>query len=182
MGNEDEFVSAGESFELVESNETGLAIPLSGVMKHRNKLVKNYHGGFASLSEKMKNDSASDLVTAIIQEIAKESDALLGNELIATENGELKDASVMSVKRADVLEKIIKAWQTKQQLEKDNGIDVESPSMIIVFKYFMNALRIIMDQLEYDGDEQNIFFSKLGNEMGNWKRDIKNQIDGVSGL
>ena len=107
---------------------SGMIRPASDVIQFRNKLVEEYHKGAPSLAARLRAAGKEDLesyIVAMIDEVIQETDHLLGNELVATHNGDLRDASVISFKRAEVLEKAIKAAQTKQQFEKQGGIDVD---------------------------------------------------------
>ena len=115
----------------------------------------------------------------MIDEVVGETDNLLGNHLIATENGELRDASVISYKRAEVLEKAIKAVASKQALEKESGIDVDSPSMVIIFKYFMNKVMDVFTKIEIPAEQRDVFFRTLGEETENWKRELREQFEAM---
>lgn len=73
------------------------------VVEYRAQLVKQYHNGSPSLVEKIRKAGKEDiesLLVALIEEVVKETDHLLGNELVATQNGDLRDSSIISFKRA----------------------------------------------------------------------------------
>jgi hypothetical protein len=155
------------------------------VVEHRDQLVKKYHNGVSSLSERLKlegKDNIESLVTALIDEVIKETDNLLGNELIATQNGSLRDATIISEKRAAVLAQVIKAAQAKQLFEKEHGIDLDSPSMRIVFQYFMGKVRKTFKNLNYQDEVSDVFFRNLGASMDNWKKELREEITALSGL
>jgi len=152
---------------------------------HRDELVKKYHNGTPGLSERLKQEGRNDvesLVMALVDEVIKETDNLLGNELIATQSGSLRDATIISEKRAAVLSQAIKAVQAKQLFEKEHGIDLDSPSMRIVFQYFMGKVRKTFKNLNYQDEVSDVFFRNLGASMDNWKKELREEINALSGL
>ena len=108
---------------IVPRRTGGVASVPASVIQYRDKLVRDYHGGVSGLIERLRKDGKSDyeaLLVALIDEIVKESDNLLGNGLVATHNGDLRDASVISVKRAEIIEKALRAVQDKSNAYKCN--------------------------------------------------------------
>jgi len=165
--------------ELVSSSGRTL-VASNGVAAYRAELVRQYHGGSSSLVAALRSqgmDDAESLVASLIDEVIKETDNLLGNHLVATENGDLRDASVISYKRAEVLEKAIKAIQTKQTFERVNGIDVDSPSMAIVFRFFMSKTKLVFQRMGLADEQIDLFFQTLGEEMENWKKELREEFE-----
>ena len=153
-----------------------------GGAEYRLQLVKKYHGGAESLVQRLQDSGTTDnesLMLALIDELVRETDNLLGNQLIATENGNVRDSSVISFKRLEGLEKAIKAVQSKQLLEKDSGIDVNSPSMVVIFTYFMGKVKEVFKKMELSDEQGDIFFQMLGEETENWKREIREEFEAM---
>lgn len=151
---------------------------------YRAELVREHHKGASSLVERLRKESGGDaesLLVALLDEVIGESDHLLGNELVATENGELRDASVISFKRAEVLEKAIKAVQAKHQVEKENGVDLDSPSMMVVFRFFMAKVKETFSKMGVGEEQSDIFFRTLGEEMEDWKKSLREQLASLKG-
>lgn len=161
-----------------------LARGANDVMAYRTQLLERYHAGVSSLVERLRRSGKEDmesLVVALIDEVVQETDHLLGNELVATQNGELRDASVISYKRAEVLEKAIKAVQAKQEFEKQSGIDVDSPAMIIVFRFFMSKARDAFDRISVGAEVSDLFFRTFGEIMENWKKELREHFEELKG-
>ena len=160
-------------------------VPLNGklpanVVEYRKQLVTTYHNGSPSLVERIRKagkDDIESLLIAMIDEVVGETDNLLGNELVATQNGELRDASIISFKRAEVLEKAIKAVQAKQEFERTSGIDVDSPSMIIIFRFFMSKSKEAFDRMGVGDEVRDLFFRTIGEIMENWKKELREHFD-----
>jgi hypothetical protein len=150
------------------------------VVEYRAQLVKQYHNGSPSLVEKIRKAGKEDiesLLVALIEEVVKETDHLLGNELVATQNGDLRDSSIISFKRAEVIEKAIKAVQSKQEFERQSGIDIDSPAMIVIFRFFMAKAKEAFDKMGVAGDMNDLFFRTFSDIMGDWKKDLRNRFE-----
>lgn len=151
----------------------------SNVMQYRSELVKDYHNGAGGIIEALEKEGQSDteaLLQALIREVIKETDHLLGNELVAAANGDLRDSSVISYKRAEALEKAIKAISAKRALEKESGIDLDSPSMQVIFRFFMTKVNDTLVKMNVADEMKDIFFSTIGDEMEGWKKELKEKF------
>lgn len=157
----------------------------SNMLEQREYLIKKYHNGKSSLAERLDNEgknSIETMVMALVDEVIKETDNLLGNGLIAIEQGDLRDASIISAKRAEVLEKAIKAVQTKQMFDKETGIDVNSASMRVVFRFFMRKVKYTFDNLGFGTEASDAFFKSLTNAMENWQKELKSELEEINTL
>jgi len=167
---------AGVGDLVVSTQSSKGELQARNAVEYRDQLIARYHKGAKGLVDKLRASGRGDaeaLLLSLINEVIQETDHLLGNELVATENGELRDASVISFKRAEVLEKAIKAVQTKQQFEKEQGLDLDSPAMMVVFRYFMSKVKTALVQVNAPDDMSDLFFKTLSSAMAEWKRDLK---------
>jgi hypothetical protein len=175
---------AGVGELVVSSRAVKGELQARNAVEYRDQLIAKYHQGAKGLVDKLRASGRSDaeaLLLSLINEVIQETDHLLGNELVAAENGELRDASIISFKRAEVLEKAIKAVQTKQQFEKEQGLDLDSPSMMVVFRYFMSKVKTALVQVNAPDDMSDLFFKTLSSAMAEWKRDLKVQFGELKG-
>jgi len=182
MTNGKEFGAAGDQGGVALANRPqGVSAAIPGnVVAYRDDLVQKYHGGAFGLIERLEKTGQVDILSlamALIQEMVRESDHLLGNELVATQNGDLRDASVISYKRAEVLEKAIKAAQARMEFERESGIDLDSPSMMVVFRFFMSKVKDVFAKMGMDSEANDVFFRMLGDEMENWKRELHEKLE-----
>jgi hypothetical protein len=171
-----------EGVAVMEVPSSNITSHPNGVTNYRDKLVRQYHDGSSSLLDRLRSsgqDDAQALLSALIQEVIRETDHLLGNQLVATENNDLRDASVISFKRAEVLEKAIKAVSSKNQMEKESGIDVDSPSMAVVFKFFMSKTKAVFDSMGMAEEQSDLFFTQLGEFMKHWKRELREEFEAM---
>jgi hypothetical protein len=161
---------------VVPTPEPSSLAQTNSVVDYRTQLVKDYHKGHESILERLEDENKQDtesLLTALIQEVIKETDHLLGNELIATQNGDHRDSSVISYKRVEAMEKAIKAVTAKRALERESGIDLDSPSMMVIFRFFISKVNDTFVKMNTDDELKDLFFSTFGSETENWKKDMK---------
>ena len=191
MSNEDEFVQADvEAGEVtVESPDRGTTaistakprnLMPADVVEFRKQLIEEYHKGASGLVARIKQAGKTDaesLVVGLIDEIVTETDHLLGNELVATHNGELRDASIISFKRAEVLEKALEAVQAKQKFERTSGISVDSPAMNTIFRYFMLKAKDTFDRMGVGDEVRDLFFRQLPEVMSEWKKELRDSLE-----
>ena len=156
-----------------ESNKGNLP---ANVIEYREQLVRQYHKGAPSLVEKIRQAGKEDiesLLVALIEEVVTETDHLLGNELVATHNGDLRDASIISFKRAEVIEKAIKAVQSKQEFERQGGINVDSPAVLTIFRFFMAKAKETFDKMGTGNETSDLFFRTFSGMMEGWKKELR---------
>lgn len=168
-----------DAMEIVQTS----VVP-GGMVERRTELIRKYHGGFTSLVDslaKRGEDTLEGRIEALVKEILQEADHLLGNELVATEDGNLRDATIISSKRADILEKALKAVMAKQVFEREHGIDVNSPSMRIVFEFFMQKVETSFKRLGYGDEAVNLFIRTLMDLMEEWPKELKAELKSVTG-
>ncbi len=174
----DEFVEA-DNEAAVLAPETLLPAPVSNVVEFRKQLIRSHHKA-DGLVAKLRGQGRADaeaLVISLIDELVGETDNLLGNELVATHNGELRDASIISHKRSEVLEKAIKAVQAKRAYEREGGLDLDSPEMMTVFRYFMTKVNETFQLIGVAEEQSDIFFENFSKMTDEWKKDILDLIE-----
>ena len=172
--------SEGEVLPVKQDKGTTAVGQAKNLIEYRTQLVEQYHKGAPSLVEKIRESGRSDfeaLLLALIDEIITETDHLLGNELVATQNGDLRDASIISFKRAEVLEKAWKAVERKTQFEKERGIDVDSPAMTVIFKFFMGKAAEAFDMMGVADEIRDLFFRRIAEVTDNWRRELRERFE-----
>jgi hypothetical protein len=170
---------AGANSKPIVRPPNGSALPMN-VIEYRDSLIQEYHKGAASIIDRIRKtnkDDSSSLVITLIEEVVKETDHLLGNELVSAHNGDLRDSSVISFKRAEVLEKAIKAIQTRMELERISGLDVDSPAMSIIFRFFFNKAKETFNRMNVGTEISDLFFSTYGEVTENWKKELRDTYE-----
>ena len=174
-----EVTDESPSQAIVASGRNGSMVP-ADILEHRDQLVQKYHGGSNGLLQRLKkegNTDAESLLVALLDEVIKESDHLLGNELVSTGDGELQVASVISFKRAEVLEKAIKAVQAKQAFDKNSGFDLNSPSVTVLFRFVMKKVQSVFGTIGVRAEQADLFFTRLEEATTDWQKELRRDFD-----
>ena len=165
--------------QVIETPQLDIPSGAVDIMSYRSSLVKDYYGGSKGILERLADDGKDDtenLLQTLIIEVIKETDHLLGNQLVAAANGDLRDSSVISYKRTEALEKAVKAISAKRAMEKESGIDLDSPSMQIIFRFFMSKANDSLVKMNVADEMKDIFFATIGEEMETWKMELKEKF------
>jgi hypothetical protein len=169
--------------DVVQDNTSLQRQSTPDIIKFRQQLVEEYHKGSPSLAERLKKAGKEDLesiVVALLDEMINETDHLLGNELVAAHNGELRDSSIISFKRLEGLVMASKQAQSKQQFEKQvGGIDVDSPSMMVIFRFFLSKAKDTFARMDVDTEIKDLFFRVFGDVTENWKKELRDNFDAL---
>jgi hypothetical protein len=193
MPDENEFVqadaeAAGEVIVESPQKETTAVGPVTSrnimpadVVEFRKQLLEEYHKGASGLIERINRGGMGGfepVVVELINEMVRETDHLLGNELVATQNGDLRDASIISFKRVESLEKTLKSIHEKREKEKTHGgIDIDSPAMLVIFRFFMSKAKDTFDRMGVSAEITDLFFRQLPEVMGEWKKELKENLE-----
>jgi len=152
-------------------------VSVSKQLAFRDQKIRDHYKG-DTLTELINSDdlSVEDLMRALLSEILREADNLAGNRVIADENGNIESSTVISAKRVEIVEKALKAIMSKKEFEAQNSIDVESPSMKIVFRYFLEKCQESFDKAGMSADISDTFFRCFNDVSTLWKKELKKRI------
>jgi len=149
-------------------------------IKARDREIQRFHGA-PSLMDKIGGiENAEKATIALIQELIGETDSLLGNRELAQSDGNIRDASVISSKRAEALERVLKALQAKREFEKESGIDVDSPSVLVIYTHFMKKANEAFANSGLGREISDLFFRQLSQSLANWKADLKKEFADIN--
>ena len=189
MSNEDEFQKADEEagvetavMEVMSPADSAISrtMPADDIIGFRKQLIEEYHRGAHGLLDLLHKEGKHDLesrASALLDEMVRETDNLLGNELMATRNGDLRDSTIISFKRLEGLEKTARITQAKQQFEKQGGIDLDSPLMIVIFTYFLMKSKETFNQMGVGSEINDLFFQKFGEVTVDWKKELREKLE-----
>jgi len=152
---------------------------VSSIHDKRNHVLSRHYGGPKSMLEKLSESGRTDfdsMALALIEEMVIENDKLLASEEIVAEEGNLRDASVISSKRLEGLDRTYKAVSTLRELNKDHSIDLESPSVRLLVTYVFHCFKESLDILKLDDDLKDAIFQTLETRMTDWKKEFRSRI------
>jgi len=163
---------------VVASVETDLIKSGSDSLSCHEKGIRTHYNG-DTLTDLINSDeiSTETLIRSLLVELAREIDNLAGNRVIATENGEFEKATIISSKRTEMVDRAIKAIMAKKEFEANTSIDVESPSMRIVFQYFLEKCQESFAKAGMNSEISDTFFRNFNDICGSsWKKELKRRI------
>lgn len=171
-----------DSLEVIDGGNNLVTIDdaNSGISDVKDKMVKRHYGEERSLVDRISKADGSSIesvINAAIIEIAKESENLLGNELIFTENNNLHDASAVAVKRAEILEKIVTVVGKKMEImSRSNSVDLNSPVFQVFQQICVDKLKEALGFLDIDNDLKQLIVIKWGDSMVDWEKELKDRV------
>ena len=146
----------------------------------RQQMIADYFGGNSSFIANLVavgKTTPEEFMNALIVEIIKEADVLKGNELIATQDGDLKSSSVISTKRSEVLERAIKAISKKREADSQNRIDLDSPMMKIVLQLFVEKIIEVFAVMNLSDEEKDVFLRLFPERMKTWREEVRHKME-----
>lgn len=163
---------------VVVSGRTCLSKPGEDKLSYHEKGIRTHYNG-ESLTELIDDDEISSeiLIKSLLKELTREIDNLAGNRVVAQENGELEKATIISAKRTEMVDRAIKAIMAKKEFEATTSIDVESPSMRVVFQYFLEKCQESFAKSGMNSEISDTFFRNFNDICGStWKKELKRRI------
>ncbi|MCK9154677.1 MAG: hypothetical protein M0P12_01035 [Paludibacteraceae bacterium] len=146
-------------------------------LSYKNKKIREFYNG-QTLTEKLasKDMTLEDILDSLVSEYVREIDNLAGNIAMADEIGNIESSSVISTKRAEIVDKMLKAFMARKEFDAQSSIDVNSPSMKIIWRFFMMKCQESFAKSGFSIEISNIFFQNLTEVMGDWRKELKRQI------
>lgn len=164
----------------VECNLVGLD-ENTDIMAVKQRLLEKHYRNRDTLAKRILDcdgTSVEKSIDAILEEIAIESDNLLGNEIIFTNDNRLHDATTVSVKRAEVLETMVNVIKKKFQLmSQTNQVNLRSPIFQIFQQLCVEKLKETLVFLDVDDEMKQLIVLKWGDNMANWTQDVKDRSE-----
>lgn len=145
----------------------------------RDDKISSHYGGSEKTLTHMANSgdfSGEELLRHLVTELFREVDNLAGAQVMATENSDLQTSTIISAKRTEIIDRAIKAIMHKKEFEAQNSIDVESPSMFIIFRYFIEKCREAFVLAGFNDNTTNPFFHAFNQVTPEWKKELKKRI------
>lgn len=144
--------------------------------------LKEYYGGKKGLLEKLKEEGKTTyegLINGLIEEMYKSVDNLKGNEIVAKKKEDLGASTLIESKHMEAMTQLSKVLQQKQIFDKENGIDLNSPQMTVILKYFLDTIKETFESIKTDDEQQSLFWTAFVSKVDTWKKDIQDRIDNM---
>jgi hypothetical protein len=63
------------------------------------------------------------------------------------------------------------------ELERISGLDVDSPAMSIIFRFFFNKAKETFNRMNVGTEISDLFFSTYGEVTENWKKELRDNYE-----
>lgn len=171
------------NLEKIEIEESAILVPLerNARSEQRNTAIGQYYGAEDSVSFRVnKSNDVSEVINIAIGEMAKTVDNLSGNEQMLINQDRLEDSTIVSVKKTEVLERLVNVANKKQDLlNKGKNVDLNSP----VFKLFQQIVAEKMletlNKYDLDNDLTKLIMKNWATAMQNWDKELKDRLKNI---
>ncbi len=153
---------------------------LSPIRRTKAKLLKDYRAIHPSLIEGMDREgmSVDRLMSLIISDLIESSEDLQGTSLFLESQGDLRNASAITIKRADLLKYIADVASKRKALQSMAGeVDLTSPAFMLFQKLCFDNLIKALEGLKLDMDMINSILVAWQDNMAKWDEDLKKMLD-----
>ena len=102
---------------------------------------------------------------------------LQGASLLLENEGNLKDASAISIKRADLLKLVSDIVSKKRELSQRSGeVDLNSPAFCIFQKLCFDKMVESMEELKIESEMVNLLLTRWQAKMKDWGKELKRAL------
>lgn len=156
--------------------------PVDGVdyIDIRERLVDAYRRKRGTILSRVAvttgDNSVDTIITAVIQELAQETENLLGNEIMMMTAGQVDKASVVSVKRADVLDVLSKVAIRRKEAASSSAVDLNSPAFQLFQSLCFEKLTESMEEMKISPEERQLLISKWSTKLQNWMKELRERL------
>lgn len=152
---------------------------------YRRSLLREYRRKHKGILDKVKDGQAQtsdDLMNLIVEDLLEESEIFYGNSLVFTEEGNLRDATAISLKRTDLLKMIADIIAKKRELnQKDADMDLNSPAFMIFQKMCFDKMMDSLKESKVQDQLIRIILNKWTASMKDWGKELKKALQDLKG-
>jgi hypothetical protein len=167
-----------EPFDSTEKTTGFITLKGETLFQEKDRLLAKHHEKNGSLVQQIQGNrlSTEAAMNLIVVELFKETESLKGNELLFANDGNLRDATTVQVKRVEALEKTAKAIHRKHQMIAEDTINLDSPYIRLIITWLLRKMQETFVELGYDQEMTEIFFNRYMAKTDEWKKELKREI------
>lgn len=155
--------------------------------RKENLLKKHYKGSYDNLVEKLKKSPNGQnlelILSAVVEEMIGESEDLLSNKLIFTEDNNLSEATDISVKRAGVLAKVLEIVLKKQELSsKSQDVDLNAPAFLFFQEICFMKLTESLQEQNMQDEKIQLIVGKWAEKMQQWPKLLTEKLEAAKSV
>lgn len=154
---------------------------LSSLRDIKQKLLadhRKYRKGILDRVERSNVGFNTDqLLNLIIEDMLNSTEDLQGSMLMMESEGNMKDASILTIKRADLLKLVAEIVSKKKELSQRSGeVDLNSPAFCIFQKLCFDKMVESLEEMKTDPEMLNLILTRWQGKMKNWGSELKKAL------
>ena len=152
------------------------------IFDQKELLLKDYYNGSKNLIDKlMENPDGTNLdalLNSVVVELLKDSDDLLGNRIILTQQKNLQDANDVTSKRAALLSKVAEISLKKQEINaRTQDVDLNSPAFFLFQQICFDKLKETLIDMQMQDEKIQVVIMKWADKMKVWDKLLTEKIN-----
>ena len=166
-----------------DSQRQGEVSIFSDLNGYRESLVNKYRGeGHKSVLRHVREGgsevTSDEIFGDIIEEILEGSEQMLGTQLLMTEEGDLEKATVVTVKRSELLRSVAEIVAKRKELnQRASDIDLNSPAFMLYQKICFEKITQTLEELEIGEEMTSMIITGFAKKMETWGKELKQKLD-----
>lgn len=138
---------------------------------------RNQKGILQNLERTSTGFNTDQLLNLIVEDMLNSSEDLQATSLLLESEGSLREASSISIKRADLLKLIAEIASKKRELNQRSGeLDLNSPAFCIFQKLCFDKMVDSMEELNIDSEMANLLLRGWQTKMKDWGKELKRAL------
>ena len=152
------------------------------IFSEKEELLSEYYGDSKSLIDKMTKNPDGSTIDAILSsvmfEILKDSDDLLSNRIILTQQKNLHEANDITSKRSMLLAKVAEISLKKQEINsRTQDVDLNSPAFSFFQQICFDKLKDTLMEMQMQDEKIQVVIMKWAEKMKNWDKILTEKIN-----
>lgn len=156
------------------------------VNSYRDTLIEQYREkGHKSVLAKVKNGggevTSDEILGDIIEEMLDGTEDMLGTQLMLTEEGDLTNSTIVTVKRNESLRSVAEIVAKRKELnQRASDIDLNSPAFMLFQKLCFDRMMDTLKDLNIDEEMISLIISGFAKKMESWGKELKKKLDEIA--
>lgn len=154
---------------------------MSSMRELKTKLLAEHRRYQSGILQKLEYTSTGfntdQLLNLIVEDMLNSTEDLQATSLMLESEGSLKDASAISIRRADLLKLIAEIVSKKKELNQRSGeVDLNSPAFCIFQKLCFDKMVDSMEEMNIDPETVNLLLTSWQTKMKDWGKELKRAL------
>lgn len=152
------------------------------IFEKKEELLRKHYGNNDNIINKIINNpdgrTLDMVLSTVIEEMFKDSDDLLGNKLLFTEENNLSEANDVTTKRSSILAKIADISLKKQEIiSRTQDVDLNSPAFFLFQELCFEKMKDTLIELKMEDEKIQLVIMKWAEKMKNWDKILTEKLD-----